>query len=72
MDPSLILDKLSHGRDGGLAGLWEMRKIRASGLADRGSLFIQQACIGQFIIIITGPRADGQIQECMQYSSYLT
>lgn len=46
MDPSLILDKLSHGRDGGLAGLGD-EKIRASGLADHGSLFIQQACIGQ-------------------------
>lgn len=47
MDPSLILDKLSHGRDGELAGLGD-ENIRASGLADHGSLFIQQACIGQY------------------------
>lgn len=65
MDPSLILDKLSHGRDGGLAGLGD-EKIRESGLADHGSLFIQQPMYWT-VAIITGPRADGQTQECRTY-----
>lgn len=59
MDPSLILDKLSLGRDGGLAGLGD-EKIRASGLADHGSLFIQAGMYRAHwtVPIITGPRAD--------------
>lgn len=59
MDSSLILDKLSLGRDGGLAGLGD-EKIRASGLADHGSLFIQAGMYRAHwtVPIITGPRAD--------------
>lgn len=44
MDPSLILDKLSHGRDGGLARLlgdWEMRASGHLDSPDHGSLYMK-------------------------------
>lgn len=58
MDPNLILDKLSHARDGGLAGLGD-EEIRAH----LDSQTTAPCLYGRHVLdsIITRPRANRQI-----------
>lgn len=69
MDPNLILDKLSHARVGGLAGLGDEEiRARLDSQTTAPCLYSRHVLDS----IITGPRADGQILHYVQEYSVPT